>query len=320
MIRDIPLRNKPLCIYKDRPNEKGSATILIGDARGSLLEIMLPRKIPTVRNVVESPISSICKHNGVLFFATWDGCMCKESYDGNNDANNDGNKDGNNDGNKDGNKENTSENARTSEDQMNKKLNCTKIGTNMVKCFIIHASKIYASVDMNLVVLDLDLRILAKVESKYKIYCMEVRRDTGSDRTDDGHADDGTLVLGMACGHIGEYRNNRLEIRKSSQEGNILSIKGGTSGGTGGKLMEREKVLYEGAEWIRFVENANLFSSGRRVIRNGSVLYEHEDDVVGLVETENEIVSIGLDYKCKIYREEMEISDEDLLMQELNSE
>lgn len=183
-----------------------------------------------------------------------------------------------------------------------------KLGSNRVYSMAAWNGYIFVSVDKKLFVLDGNLSIIEEYNLQSKIFCMCAR--------------DEYLEFGMEHGLISKYTESYEPGIKSLHDTSILSIKNGVSGCTYGRVVDSGNIIYDcGDEWVRSVYNASLFAVGKSVIRNNVELYKHDDNVVGVLEISNCIISIGLDYCYKIYEDGFKIdsNEENELMELLNS-
>lgn len=176
-----------------------------------------------------------------------------------------------------------------------------KLTTNIIKYILCYGDIILVSADFKLVVLSFELKILNEIEVPTKIYNMTIK--------------DGKVLCGMGGGKMGEYYDDKFSILSTSHDGNILAVNGNLSGCVDGKVMkDRVDEVYLGNGWIRSIFNNQLFTAGKSVIFNNKVLYEHKDEIIGVVEIGNKIISFGLDCCYKIWCEDLEPSDEEELM------
>lgn len=181
-----------------------------------------------------------------------------------------------------------------------------KLGRDPVKCISVFDSKIFVSVDTKLIVLDKDLNILDEVITEYKIGCM--------------HVIDDSVIFGLMTGMISRYNNGYIPAVRSKHETNIMSIYKSLTGSSDCTLRDEKEILYTGSGWIRSIFDENLFSSGKDVIYRNKLLYSHDDDVIKVVMIGSTILSIGLDYCCKLYNENGFFSkeEEDEVLEFLN--
>lgn len=162
-----------------------------------------------------------------------------------------------------------------------------KIGKNMIKAIYVYKDNLFASVDNNLVILDLQLNIIKEFNLPHKIHCI--------DRIDE------KIVFGMSCGFISSFESSLEDIRMSAHESTILSIKGNITGSTDGTIRDNIGLINKTSGWIRSIYDKTLYSSGCDVIMEGNIIYKHEDEITGICKIEDLVISIGLDCCIKIY-------------------
>lgn len=240
MLRNIPLRNKPLCITKNRD------AIYIGDAHGSIYSVQFPYLVPQRLRDAPGPVSSIVFLDEEMYFGTWDGAVYSTGAE-------------------------------------------KRLGSNPVKCMHVHNDRIFVSVDIKLVVLDRHLAIVEEYSTESKIYCMDFH--------------EGKLHFGLGMGLVSSYGRTYEPARSSNHETTILCMKGDLTGSSDCTLRKEDRLIFSGNGWIRSIYDHKLFSCGNSVYRDGSLIYSHRDEVVGVLEVEGIIISIGLDYCYCIFED-----------------
>jgi len=175
-----------------------------------------------------------------------------------------------------------------------------ELGKNIIKACGTLKNHIVAGQDNNLFFINQSLRIVRKIECKNKIQSMNFDENSGA--------------FGMSCGFLAvlnEDIENELEYKENCHEKSIVSIKiienKLFTGDIEGNLAENNKILNQKNGWIRQIHNENLFIAGKNVFYNGNSLFEHEDDAMGVVETEDVIVSGGIDQKFFVFYKNPEI-------------
>jgi hypothetical protein len=201
----------------------------------------------------------------------------------------------------------------------------TALSGEMVKCIRIFGSRVYVSVGMKVVILDLNLNVKEQYTMEYKVLAF----------TEAG----GRLYCGMNVPYIARIDAGPEMMGKSGHEMAILCMDGEYTGSADGTVMKQDfselsrgAVIYKGDEWIRSMHSQHLFSQGRDVIADldglrgsasGSLqrIYSHDDNVEGVVCVRDKIVSIGLDYCYYIYDLDVSLgSDEEREIAELLAE
>lgn len=172
-----------------------------------------------------------------------------------------------------------------------------KLGRDPVKCICTHKDRILASVDTYLLVLDLDLNIVERHEVESKIHSMGLWNNT--------------VYLGNGLGEISIYENEYQKDSEKIHDKTILCIRKSLTGSADGTVKNKKETIFKGISWIRSIYDENLFSSGKDVIKDGKILYSHEDDVMNVTQIGDLIVSIGLDYCLKIFSKNILMNEEE---------
>lgn len=242
--------------------------LFIGDARGLIIKVSAPFLITECILTAHAPISSIIFVKDEMFYATWDGLVYKNGK---------------------------------------KVIQSKKLGRDAIKCMIEFNGEIYVSIDLKLIVLDLNLDIIHSYDTEYKICCM--------------HKTEFELKFGLITGMISGFKDTYIPASKTLHETTILCIKNDLTGSADGSLYKKNKILYKDIGWIRSIHNENLFSSGKNVVMSNKVIYTHDNEVTGVIKINDTIISIGLDYCYKIYKEGIFLSKEkeDDIMNYINS-
>jgi len=182
-----------------------------------------------------------------------------------------------------------------------------KLGTDPIKCMCAFRGRLFVSVDKRLVVLDCDLNVVESYDTGNKVFCMEAEGDV--------------LRFGLGTGLIASYTTGYGDEYKSEHDTTILCMRDGLTGSADNTVRRDGEIVFRGSGWVRSLWDADLFSSGRDVIIKGEVAYSHDDEVVGVMRCGKAIISIGLDYCCKILESGPQISEaeEAELLEMLNS-
>lgn len=182
-----------------------------------------------------------------------------------------------------------------------------RLSENPVKCMCQFNSRLFVSVDKRLVVLDESLSVIEKYDTGNKIFCMEERN--------------GKLHFGLGTGLAASYVSEYEGEHKSSHSSTILCMKDGLTGSCDCTVRKNGEIIFGGGSWVRSIWDGNLFSCGKSVICDNVCIYSHDDEVVGLLRVNNTIISIGLDFCYKIYKNGLVIgeSEEKELLEMLNS-
>lgn len=170
-----------------------------------------------------------------------------------------------------------------------------KLGSNSIKCGCFYNGILFISIDSRLILLTEDFIKLEKIETESKIFGMDVSQNR--------------VNFAMSNGSVSTYTDKFEKGVSLDHEMSILCLKNGLTGSTDNSIRNNGKLIFEGKGWIRSIWSSDLFSSGPDVYNFNNCIYSHKDEVVGIVEVNNTILSIGLDYCYKIYQKEISLTE-----------
>lgn len=182
----------------------------------------------------------------------------------------------------------------------NLKLN---LGRYIIKAIKSFEDKLFVSHDSFVFILNNNFEIQKKIDLKCKILCFYIFQNN--------------LLCGTNNNQLIKFERENALSPLTIETKHLTSILDIDSDGdqlitcSADKTIRKNDIcVYEGNNWIYSVTK-NAFGDGKNLFINNKLVFKHSDMISGIVETENKIISIGLDGVVAIYSENMECTAEE---------